>query len=56
VVAGADGDRHHPGPDSSLAPLIAAAILPLAAGSEAEDVALAGLLAILSGPAVRACW
>jgi high affinity sulfate transporter 1 len=37
------------GPDSSLAPLIAAAILPLAAGSEAEAVALAGLLAILSG-------
>jgi high affinity sulfate transporter 1 len=37
------------GPDSSLAPLIAAAILPLAAGSEAEAVALAGALAILSG-------
>jgi high affinity sulfate transporter 1 len=37
------------GPDSSLAPLIAAAILPLAAGSEAEAVALAGMLAILSG-------
>jgi high affinity sulfate transporter 1 len=37
------------GPDSSLAPLIVAAILPLAAGSEAEAVALAGMLAILSG-------
>jgi MFS superfamily sulfate permease-like transporter len=38
-----------PGPDSSLAPLIAAAVLPLAAGSDAEAVALAGMLAILSG-------
>jgi high affinity sulfate transporter 1 len=37
------------GPDSALAPLIAAAILPLAAGSEAEAVALAGMLAVLSG-------
>jgi high affinity sulfate transporter 1 len=37
------------GPDSSLAPLIAATILPLAAASEAEAVALAGMLAILSG-------
>ena len=37
------------GPDSSLAPLIAAAVLPLAAGSDAEAVALAGMLAILSG-------
>jgi high affinity sulfate transporter 1 len=37
------------GPDSSLAPLIAAAILPLAAGSEGEAVALAGMLAVLSG-------
>ena len=37
------------GPDSSLAPLIAAAILPLAAGSDAEVVALAGMLAVLSG-------
>ncbi|ASN52116.1 SulP family inorganic anion transporter [Sinomonas sp. R1AF57] len=36
-------------PDSSLAPLIAAAVLPLAAGSEARAVALAGLLAILMG-------
>jgi high affinity sulfate transporter 1 len=37
------------GPDSSLAPLIAAAILPLAADSAEEAVALAGVLAILSG-------
>ncbi len=37
------------GPDSSLIPLIAAAILPLAAGDEAEAVALAGLLAVFSG-------
>src|SRR5215207_3945528 len=37
------------GPDSSLAPLIAAAILPLAAGNEGEAVALAGMLAIFSG-------
>ena len=37
------------GPDSSLAPLIAAAILPLAAGNDAEVVALAGILAVLSG-------
>ena len=37
------------GPDSSLAPLIAATILPLAAGSEAEAVALAGMLAVFSG-------
>ena len=37
------------GPDSSLAPLIAAAILPLAAGSEEQAVALAAVLAILSG-------
>src|SRR5512132_1589271 len=37
------------GPDSSLAPLIAAAIVPLAAGSESEAVALAGMLAIVSG-------
>src|SRR5512133_2672791 len=36
------------GPDSSLAPLIAAAILPLAAGSDAEAVALAGMLAFRS--------
>src|SRR5262245_22546417 len=37
------------GPDSSLVPLIAAAILPLAAGDQAEAVALAGLLAVFSG-------
>jgi high affinity sulfate transporter 1 len=37
------------GPDSSLAPLIAATILPLAAGNPEEAVALAGLLAIVSG-------
>jgi len=37
------------GPDSSLAPLIAAAVLPLAAGSESEAVALAGILAVFSG-------
>jgi high affinity sulfate transporter 1 len=37
------------GPDSSLAPLIAATILPLAAGSPADAGALAGMLAILSG-------
>jgi high affinity sulfate transporter 1 len=37
------------GPDSSLAPLIAAAVLPLAAGDEARAVALAGTLALLTG-------
>ncbi|MFE5408336.1 SulP family inorganic anion transporter [Microbacterium sp. NPDC056569] len=37
------------GPDSSLAPIIAAAILPLALGDEARAVALAGLLAIMVG-------
>lgn len=37
------------GPDSSLAPIIAAAVLPLAAGSPERAVALAGLLAILMG-------
>lgn len=37
------------GPDSALAPLIAAAILPLSAGSTGRSVALAGLLAILVG-------
>lgn len=36
-------------PDSSLAPIIAAAILPLAAGDPDRAVALAGLLAVLSG-------
>ncbi|MFC7447336.1 SulP family inorganic anion transporter [Rhodococcus daqingensis] len=37
------------GPDSSLAPIIGAAVLPLAAGDPARAVALAGLLAILMG-------
>lgn len=37
------------GPDSALAPMIVAALLPLAAASEQRSVALAGLLAILIG-------
>jgi high affinity sulfate transporter 1 len=37
------------GPDSSLAPLIAASITPLAAGDPDEAVALAGMLSILTG-------
>ena len=37
------------GPDSSLAPLIAAAVLPLAAGDPATAVTLAGLLAVFTG-------
>ncbi len=37
------------GPDSSLAPIIAASVLPLAAGDPDRAVALAGLLAILMG-------
>ncbi|WP_062382836.1 SulP family inorganic anion transporter [Demequina iriomotensis] len=37
------------GPDSALAPIIAAAILPLAGGDAGRAVALAGLLAILVG-------
>lgn len=37
------------GPDSALAPMIAAAILPLAAGNGQRSVALAGLLAVLIG-------
>lgn len=37
------------GPDSALAPMIVAALLPLAADSEERSVALAGLLAILIG-------
>ncbi len=37
------------GPDSALAPVIAAAILPLAVGSDDRAVALAGLLAIMVG-------
>ncbi|HSM33373.1 MAG TPA: SulP family inorganic anion transporter, partial [Anaerolineae bacterium] len=37
------------GPDSSLGPIIAAVILPLAAGSAEDAVALAGMLALLVG-------
>ena len=37
------------GPDSSLAPLIAAAILPLAAAGSSEAVGLAGVLALMTG-------
>src|SRR5262245_39555510 len=37
------------GPDSSLGPMIAAAVLPLAAGSADQAVALAGMLALLVG-------
>ncbi len=37
------------GPDSSLAAIIAATVLPLAAGDEARAVALAGGLALISG-------
>ncbi len=37
------------GPDSSLGPMIAAAILPLALGDEAYAIALAGMLALLVG-------
>jgi high affinity sulfate transporter 1 len=37
------------GPDSALAGLIAAAVLPLAAGDTGRAVALAGMLAIISG-------
>ena len=38
------------GPDSAVAPLVAAAIIPLAAGGDAsERIALAGLLAIIVG-------
>jgi sulfate permease, SulP family len=37
------------GPDSSLAPMIAAAVLPLALDDQERAVALAGLLAVLSG-------
>ena len=40
------------GPDSSLAPIIAATVLPLAAGDEQRAIALAGLLAILMGAAL----
>src|SRR5262245_17630532 len=37
------------GPDSSLAPMIAAAVLPLAAGEPQSAVAVASVLAILTG-------
>ena len=37
------------GPDSSLAPIIAASVVPLAAGDPNRVVALAGLLAVLVG-------
>ena len=37
------------GPDSSLAPLIAAAVVPLAAGDPEQAVALAGMLALMAG-------
>ncbi|WP_024285142.1 SulP family inorganic anion transporter [Cellulomonas sp. KRMCY2] len=37
------------GPDSSLAPMIAAAVLPLALGSSGRAVSLAGMLALLMG-------
>ncbi|MEN8039904.1 MAG: SulP family inorganic anion transporter [Actinomycetota bacterium] len=37
------------GPDSSLGPIIAAIILPLALGDEAYAIALAGMLAIIVG-------
>jgi high affinity sulfate transporter 1 len=37
------------GPDSSLAPIIGAAVLPLAGGDPSRAVALAGLLAIMMG-------
>jgi high affinity sulfate transporter 1 len=37
------------GPDSSLAPMVAVAVLPLAAGDPHRTVTLAGMLAILAG-------
>lgn len=37
------------GPDSSLAPIIAATVLPLAAGDQDQAVALAGGLALIAG-------
>jgi high affinity sulfate transporter 1 len=37
------------GPDSALGPMIAATILPLAAGDEALAIALAGMLALMVG-------
>jgi MFS superfamily sulfate permease-like transporter len=38
-----------PGPDSALAPIIAASVVPLAAGDPDPAVALAGLLALMMG-------
>lgn len=40
------------GPDSSLAPIIGAAVAPIAAGPEGRALALAGLLALLVGVAL----
>jgi high affinity sulfate transporter 1 len=37
------------GPDSSLGPMIAAAVLPLAMGDESRAIALAGVLALMVG-------
>jgi high affinity sulfate transporter 1 len=37
------------GPDSALLPIVAAAVIPLAAGDQARSVALAGLLAVMVG-------
>ena len=37
------------GPDSALLPLVATAVVPLAAGDEGRAVALAGALAIMAG-------
>ena len=37
------------GPDSSLAPIILAVVLPLSAGDPARTIALAGMIAIVSG-------
>jgi len=42
------------GPDSALLPIIAAAILPLAAGNDARAVMLAALLAVIVGVVVLA--
>ena len=42
------------GPDSAIVPLIAVAIVPLAAGDEARAVALAGLLSIIVGVVILA--
>src|SRR3954453_6935454 len=39
------------GPDSSLGPMIAATILPLAAGDEQQAIALGGGARLLAGPA-----